>query len=102
MHRIEHVIVPMLENRSFDNMLGQLYPRSECFDGLDLTESNHGTVRTAHKSGSIAPPPVNPVTGCCCTAAITIRVHRNSLPRVQIPLSRPAAPCRRGRFRPAH
>ncbi len=40
MQRIEHVVVLMLENRSFDNLLGQLYPKSVDFDGLDLTESN--------------------------------------------------------------
>ncbi|HEY3880699.1 MAG TPA: alkaline phosphatase family protein [Trebonia sp.] len=30
----------MLENRSFDHMLGFLYPKSSAFDGLDGTESN--------------------------------------------------------------
>lgn len=38
--KIEHVVVLMLENRSFDNILGQLYPRSEQFDGLTMEESN--------------------------------------------------------------
>ena len=37
---IDHVILVMLENRSFDHMLGFLYPRSDDFDGLDGTESN--------------------------------------------------------------
>ena len=40
MPKIEHVVVLMLENRSFDAMLGQLYPKSERFDGLDMTETN--------------------------------------------------------------
>jgi phospholipase C len=40
MPRIEHVVVLMLENRSFDNVLGCLYPKSDRFEGLDLTESN--------------------------------------------------------------
>ena len=40
MPRIEHVVVLMLENRSFDNLLGRLYPKSDAFDGLDLTETN--------------------------------------------------------------
>ena len=40
MQKIEHVVVLMLENRSFDNVLGQLYPKSEQFDGIDLTETN--------------------------------------------------------------
>jgi phospholipase C len=37
---IEHVVLVMLENRSFDHMLGFLYPKSGNFNGLDGTESN--------------------------------------------------------------
>jgi phospholipase C len=37
---IEHVIVLMLENRSFDSMLGKLYPAGPAFDGLTGNESN--------------------------------------------------------------
>lgn len=37
---IRHVVVLMLENRSFDCMLGMLYPASDTFDGLIGTESN--------------------------------------------------------------
>jgi phospholipase C len=37
---IEHIVVLMLENRSFDNMLGTLYPKSATFDGLDGSEKN--------------------------------------------------------------
>ncbi|HZT89592.1 MAG TPA: alkaline phosphatase family protein [Stellaceae bacterium] len=37
---IEHVVVLMLENRSFDSLLGRLYENSERFDGLDGSESN--------------------------------------------------------------
>jgi phospholipase C len=37
---IDHVVLVMLENRSFDHMLGFLYPKSGTFDGLDGTESN--------------------------------------------------------------
>jgi phospholipase C len=37
---IEHVVVVMLENRSFDNVLGTLYPPSAKFDGLPLSGSN--------------------------------------------------------------
>ena len=40
MPKIEHVVVLMLENRSFDFMLGYLYPKSDAFDGLDGSESN--------------------------------------------------------------
>jgi phospholipase C len=37
---IRHVVVLMLENRSFDCMLGMLYPNSDKFDGLIGTEFN--------------------------------------------------------------
>jgi phospholipase C len=37
---IKHVVVLMLENRSFDSMLGMLYAKSDDFDGLDGTEQN--------------------------------------------------------------
>jgi phospholipase C len=37
---IRHVVVLMLESRSFDCMLGMLYPNSEKFDGLIGTEFN--------------------------------------------------------------
>lgn len=38
--KIEHIVVLMLENRSFDSMLGRLYPGKPEFDGLTGTESN--------------------------------------------------------------
>jgi phospholipase C len=37
---IDHLVVLMLENRSFDHMLGYLYGKSSNFAGLDGTESN--------------------------------------------------------------
>jgi phospholipase C len=37
---IRHVVVLMLENRSFDCMLGKLYPKSAEFDGLSGDENN--------------------------------------------------------------
>ena len=37
---IRHVVVLMLENRSFDCMLGGLYPKSDKFDGLTGEETN--------------------------------------------------------------
>jgi phospholipase C len=42
--KIEHIIVLMLENRSFDSMLGNLYPKSPAFNGLFGNETNpcHG------------------------------------------------------------
>lgn len=38
--RVNHIVVLMLENRSFDNMLGKLYPKSERFNGLSGNEVN--------------------------------------------------------------
>jgi phospholipase C len=38
--QIKHVIVLMLENRSFDSMLGMLYPAGPGFNGLTGNESN--------------------------------------------------------------
>jgi phospholipase C len=38
--KIEHFVVLMLENRSFDSMLGALYSKSQDFDGLAGTEAN--------------------------------------------------------------
>ena len=35
---IKHIVVLMLENRSFDNLLGRLYPNSDGFDGLSGNE----------------------------------------------------------------
>jgi phospholipase C len=37
---IQHVVVLMLENRSFDCMLGKLYPAGPGFAGLTGTETN--------------------------------------------------------------
>jgi phospholipase C len=37
---IDHMVLVMLENRSFDHMLGFLYPKSDNFAGLGGTESN--------------------------------------------------------------
>src|SRR6185437_2010577 len=38
--RIQHVVVLMLENRSFDCLLGRLYPSSASFHGLTGSEFN--------------------------------------------------------------
>jgi phospholipase C len=43
LNNIDHIVVLMLENRSFDNMFGKLYPKSATFDGLTGTESNPDT-----------------------------------------------------------
>ena len=34
LERIDHIVILMLENRSFDSMLGMLYPTPSSFDGL--------------------------------------------------------------------
>jgi phospholipase C len=46
---IDHFVVLMLENRSFDNLLGGLYPKSKDFDGVDGSEFNKG------RSGNVWP-----------------------------------------------
>ena len=45
---IKHVVVLMLENRSFDCMLGMLYESDETFDGLTGEEQN-----AWHKPGGL-------------------------------------------------
>jgi phospholipase C len=72
---IDHVILLMLENRSFDHLLGYLYPRSGDFDGLDGTESNRDLAGTAVSVYPITPehenayyyPLANPAEGFVAT-----------------------------------
>jgi phospholipase C len=72
---IDHVILLMLENRSFDHMLGFLYPRSGDFDGLDGTESNRDLTGTAVSVHPVTPemqnayyyPLANPSEGFVAT-----------------------------------
>ena len=72
---IDHVILLMLENRSFDHMLGYLYPRSGDFDGLDGTQSNRDPAGTAVSVYPITPenqngyyyPLANPAEGYLAT-----------------------------------
>ena len=57
--RIQHVVVLMLENRSFDSMLGRLYPPDGSFNGLTLNESNqygmtYGVWNDPHMTPAIA------------------------------------------------
>jgi phospholipase C len=33
LQKIDHIVVLMLENRSFDSLLGTLYPKSDSFEG---------------------------------------------------------------------
>lgn len=54
MAKIDHVVVLMLENRSFDSMLGHLYPGRKDFDGVPRGAYNrvHGaTVRAWTRRG---------------------------------------------------
>lgn len=56
---IDHVILLMLENRSFDHLLGYLYPRSATFDGLDGTQSNPDAAGTEVYVHQITPTTQN-------------------------------------------
>jgi phospholipase C len=40
LQRINHIVVLMLENRSFDCLFGKLYPKSDAFEGLSGSEQN--------------------------------------------------------------
>lgn len=60
---IDHIVVLMLENRSFNHMLGLLYsasgnlsPSGQPVEGLTGKESNPGTNGTPVNVFSIAPP----------------------------------------------
>ena len=72
---IDHVILAMLENRSFDHLLGYLYPRSGDFDGLDGTQSNRDPAGAAVSVRPITPekqnayyyPLANPSEGFAAT-----------------------------------
>src|SRR5262245_42065551 len=50
MSRIEHLVVLMLENRSFDHVLGWLQSKKPDIDGLSGSESNP-------TSAQVFPPP---------------------------------------------
>ncbi|MGG6898894.1 alkaline phosphatase family protein [Rhizobium sp. BR 315] len=56
LNQIQHIVVLMLENRSFDSMLGKLYPKSPDFDGLSGSEANRNAAGVAYavhnKAGS--------------------------------------------------
>jgi phospholipase C len=47
LQKIDHIVVLMLENRSFDSLLGTLYPKSDSFEGLNGTEQNGNDLATA-------------------------------------------------------
>jgi phospholipase C len=72
---IDHVVLVMLENRSFDHMLGFLYPKADDFDGLDGTESNPDAAGNKVPVSKITPdlqnayfyPLANPAEGFTAT-----------------------------------
>jgi phospholipase C len=66
MPQIEHIVVLMLENRSFDCMLGRLYPKSEAFDGLDGSETNpwHRPDGSVEQIGVWSSPTMPPQAAC--------------------------------------
>jgi phospholipase C len=81
---IDHIVTLMLENRSFDHMLGYLYadqnnvaPSGQPFDGLTGQESNKDAQGKAHKVFAIKPnaarpylmPGTNPAEGYAATNA---------------------------------
>jgi len=60
---ITNVVVLMLENRSFDHVLGTLYPQSATFEGLSLDESNadaQGQSYIVTPTSSTMIPPIDP------------------------------------------
>src|SRR5438270_9300158 len=63
---IEHIVVVMLENRSFDHMLGYLYadsgnqsPTGQAFEGLTGNESNTSETGTRTAVHPIVPGTAN-------------------------------------------
>jgi phospholipase C len=59
LENIDHFVVLMLENLSFDSMLGVLYDKAEDFDGLAGSETNldaHGTPIQVWNSAGIDEP----------------------------------------------
>ena len=66
----DHIIVLMLENRSFDSMLGMLYPSGDGFDGLTGTEQN-----TWHKKDGSPPQTIPcPQRRACAHGRTTTQV----------------------------
>jgi phospholipase C len=61
---ITNVVVLMLENRSFDNVVGTLYPRGPSFEGLPPDASNQdsqgNTYTVANNPNSATVPPIDP------------------------------------------
>jgi len=54
---IEHIVVLMQENRSFDNVLGNLYPASASFDGIPAGASNSYRALLHHTVKPTSEPP---------------------------------------------
>jgi phospholipase C len=63
---VKHVVVLMLENRSFDCMLGRLYEKSDAFEGLSGAEANpwHKPDGTAEQIAVWNDSGMAPATAC--------------------------------------
>ena len=74
---VQHIVQLMLENRSFDHMLGFLYPAGQAFEGLTGSESNtdaSGNTVTVYKidptaAGAYFMPGADPGEGYANTNA---------------------------------
>jgi hypothetical protein len=94
---IAHIVVLMLENRSFDCMLGKLYPKSAEFDGLSATEANEdldGTPVAVWNSGDTSQASINDGPArieALPYAPSPAEVDRPHRPAEQAPAGSPAA-----------
>jgi phospholipase C len=57
----EHVVVLMLENRSFDNLLGYLYPSGQKFEGVDGMDLSN-PIPPEWRFGAVTKVPVTRIT----------------------------------------
>ena len=76
---IKHVVQIMLENRSFDQMLGFLYPGRADFDGLKGNEECDGVTPTAQ-------PPQPGIDVNEPARSIVSRMKRRSAPALSFTL----------------
>ena len=88
---INHIVVLMLENRSFDSLLGMLYPKSDGFEGLlpnripmrVARRLSSGTARAPTKLPCAflirIPASCGPTSTCNCSAILRRRRARQPL-----------------------
>ncbi|MFZ2752245.1 MAG: alkaline phosphatase family protein [Lysobacteraceae bacterium] len=60
---IDHIVVLMLENRSFDNLFGGLYPAGPGFHGLTGNESNFNPTAPGVGTWTVWQAPPGSATG---------------------------------------